>query len=43
VRVVPRPARIAPINVYGRLLLRQAAKHVRQFDERQRSAVEVAG
>lgn len=32
VRVVPRPARIAPINVYGKLLLHQAAKHVRQFD-----------
>ena len=43
VRAVPRPARIAPINVYGRLLLHQAAKHVRQFDERQGSAVEVAG
>ncbi|MBV9920564.1 MAG: DUF2236 domain-containing protein, partial [Pseudonocardia sp.] len=34
VRVVPRPVRIAPINVYGQLLLHQAAKHVRQFDEK---------
>ena len=33
-RAVPRPARIAPINVYGKLLLHQAAKHVRQFDEK---------
>jgi len=43
VRVMPRPARVAPINVYGRLLLHQASKHVRQFDEKQqRSAVGVA-
>ena len=42
VRAVPRPARIAPINVYGRLLLHQAAKHVRQFDERQRIGVNTA-
>jgi len=37
VRVLPRPARIAPINIYGRLLLHQAAKHVRQFETRQAS------
>ncbi|HZQ88107.1 MAG TPA: oxygenase MpaB family protein [Acidimicrobiales bacterium] len=42
VRVLPRPARIAPINVYGRLLLHQAAKHVRQFDERQSIGAQVA-
>lgn len=35
-RVVPRAARVAPVQVHGRLLLHQAAKHVRQFDARQR-------
>ena len=33
-QVTPRPLRVGPVHVQGRLLLRQARKHVEEFDAR---------
>jgi uncharacterized protein (DUF2236 family) len=41
-RVVPKPVRVAPAHLHGRLLLAQARKHVAAFDARQAACADGA-